>query len=67
MNGLKPLIAPLAVAGILATVAFLWHINAQIAVMDERLNRVLAHSDKNDEAFDLRLRILEQRLNELKR
>jgi hypothetical protein len=61
------LIAAVVSAAIIALVTILWDINSKIAVIDDRVTRLLIHSDRNDEAIEKRMRELEQRLNDLMR
>ena len=61
------LFAPLATSAVVAVAATLWSINARMAVLEDRMTRILLWSDHNDEQINKRLHEIELRLNELKR
>jgi hypothetical protein len=63
----KRFIAALLSAAIIALVTILWGINSKIAVIDDRVTRLLIHSDHNDEVIEKRMRELEQRMIDLMR
>jgi hypothetical protein len=63
MNGnITKILVALATAALAAMGSILWGVNERLAVLDERVSRLLVHSDRNDEAMDKRIRELEQRL-----
>jgi hypothetical protein len=52
----------LIVSGTIAIATGMFELSQKVAVLEERIAQVLAHSDKRDEAFDRALAEIERRL-----